>query len=475
MSTFYWQVYALVARACSDEVPMSAQFPGYSLSFVQSMLTEQSGRASGWFKDLELHTVFQPAFSLPHKKAVGFQANLRGAGEDGSVVEPAVMFGSVDNFSETCLLDLLGATMHVHNFASSRNSRGLLFLNLHPEVFLDYAHSAQFLGALFGHYGIAQHRVVLDIPGYLLKLELLGEAIAAYRALGCLICIDDLGVEDADLDSVVRNDPDIVKIDHGVVAGAVANESVRKMLLHAVSLLHEMGTLVLLERLESEAQALMAIDTDADFASGFYFGPLYDDVGKFDEPGPVLDSLWDRYKEMRVPDHANGVQSREILDEDTLHSSHIKKMRSASPGDIHRYRDERRPFIAAIRRADALMEQGTDFELACGDFFHIDGAIRCFLLGSDGGQIGAELSATDAPPPQAADLSGLIEHVGGDWSRRDFFRRALQEPEVVQVTRRYRSLNGYAHCVTFSIATTVEGKPVVICGDADWSTHASIH
>jgi EAL domain-containing protein (putative c-di-GMP-specific phosphodiesterase class I) len=106
---------------------MSAQFPGYSLSFVQGMLTEQSGRASG---------------------------------------------------------------MHVHNFASSRNSRGLLFLNLHPEVFLDYAISAQFLGALFGHYGIAQHRVVLDIPGYLLKLEQLGEAIAAYRALGCLICID---------------------------------------------------------------------------------------------------------------------------------------------------------------------------------------------------------------------------------------------------------------------------------------------
>ena len=75
-----------------DEVPMSAQFPGYTLSFVQSMLTEQSGRASGWFKDLELRTVFQPAFSLPHKKAVGFEANLRGAGEDGSAVGPETMF-----------------------------------------------------------------------------------------------------------------------------------------------------------------------------------------------------------------------------------------------------------------------------------------------------------------------------------------------------------------------------------------------
>ncbi|MEO8166190.1 MAG: hypothetical protein ABI619_12420, partial [Betaproteobacteria bacterium] len=96
---------------------MNAQLPGYTLSFVQSMLTEQAGRASGWFKDLQLSTVFQPAFSLTYKKAVGFEANLRGAGEDGSIVGPRTMFGPVENFAETCLLDLLGATVHVHNFA----------------------------------------------------------------------------------------------------------------------------------------------------------------------------------------------------------------------------------------------------------------------------------------------------------------------------------------------------------------------
>ena len=111
---------------------MSTQFPGYTLSFVQSMLTEQAGQASGWFKDLELRTVFQPAFSLPHKKAVGFQANVRGADEDGNDVDPAAMFGPVDNFSETCLLDLLGATTHVHQLAYRSTQPGLRFLTLNP-------------------------------------------------------------------------------------------------------------------------------------------------------------------------------------------------------------------------------------------------------------------------------------------------------------------------------------------------------
>jgi EAL domain-containing protein (putative c-di-GMP-specific phosphodiesterase class I) len=454
---------------------MSAQFPGYTLSFVQSMLTEQAGRASGWFKDLELTTVFQPAFSLPHKKAVGFEANLRGADEDGRVVAPETMFGPVDNFSETCLLDLLGTTVHVHNFASSRNSQNLLFLNLHPEVFLDFAHSTQFLTALFAHYNIPKHRVVLDIPCYLLKLERLNATIDAYRALGCLISINGLGVENADLDSVVRTGPDMVKIDHSVVASAVANDSVRKTLLHAVSLLHEMGTLVLLEGVESKAEALMAIETDADFASGFYFGQPYEDVDDFDEPGSVLDNLWNTYKDNREPGHAHEAESRSSLDEDTVHLSHIKKLRSASPADIHRYRDERRPFIAAIQHAGVLMEAGSSVEAACADFLKLDGAIRCFLLGGDGGQIGLELSGVVPPAPQGMNFSDLIKRVDGDWSRRDFFRRAMQQPEIVQVTRRYRSLAGYAHCVTFSIAAKVNGKPVVVCGDVDWSTHASIH
>ena len=121
------------------------------------------------------------------------------------------------------------------------------------------------------------------------------------------------------------------------------------------------------------------------------------------------------------------------------------------------------------------MEAGSGFEAACAGFLKLDGAIRCFLLGDDGRQIGPELSGAVPPAPQGMNFSNLMEKADGDWSRRDFFRRAMQEPDVVQVTRRYRSLSGYVHCVTFSIATRVNGKPVVVCGDVDWSTHARIH
>lgn len=452
---------------------MNIRFPGYTLDFVQSMLTERSGRASGWFKDLELTTVFQPAFSLPHKKAFGFEASLRGASEDGRVVTPQSLFGPVENFSETCLLDMLGTTVHVHNFMAS-GAQGLLFLNLHPGVFLDFDHSVPFLTALFDHYRIDPHRIALDIPAYLLKIELLDAAIHAYRTLGCLISIDHLGIGNADLDSVVRTHPDIVKINRAIVAGAVTEDPARQTLLHAVSLLHEMGALVLMQGVESEAEALMAIETDADFASGFYFGPLFEDVDDFDEPGLVMDSLWSRYNEVQSPRFSAAARTRAAIDDEDPNASHVKQLRSASPSDIHRYRDERRPFVAAMQQAGAMMAAGSGFEAACAEFLKLDGAIRCVLLGADGAQIGPALAATLAPAPQGVDFSGLIEAADGNWSRRDFFRRAMQQPDAVQVTRRYRSMNGYPHCVTFSIEARVNNKAVVICGDVDWSTHASI-
>src|SRR5258708_10636928 len=142
---------------------MNAPLRGYTLDFIQSMLTEKSGRASGWFGDLELRSVFQPAFSLPQKHAVGFEASLRAVDAKGNPVSPETLFGPVQNYAETAMLDMLSTTIHVHNFFSRRSSQGLLFINLHPEVFLDFRNSVGFLTSLFGHYEVAAGKVMIDI------------------------------------------------------------------------------------------------------------------------------------------------------------------------------------------------------------------------------------------------------------------------------------------------------------------------
>src|SRR5258708_4922769 len=200
---------------------MNAPLRGYTLDFIQSMLTEKSGRASGWFGDLELRSVFQPAFSLPQKHAVGFEASLRAVDAKGNPISPESLFGPVQNYAETAMLDMLSATIHVHNFFSRRPSQGVLFINLHPEVLLDFGNSAAFLDSLFDYYEIGPQKVMIDIPGSVLEHERLEDAIASYRSLGCQISVADLAWNKTTLPTSLHVADVIVNVGRPVVIDAM--------------------------------------------------------------------------------------------------------------------------------------------------------------------------------------------------------------------------------------------------------------
>lgn len=449
---------------------MNAPGHGYSLDFIQSMLSAPSGPASGWFQDLELKTVFQPVFSFTHRRSIGFDAAVRSTGPGGKPVPAERLFGPVHNFSETSLLDLLCITMHVQNYLAAKYPRpGLLFINLHPDVFLDSQRTAAYFAALLHHYRISPSRLALDIPGSVLQSDQLLTALNDYKRLGCPIAIDDFGVDNRNLDTVWDSSPILVKVAPYVMAAAVGDQSVRQSLQHAVSLLHEMGTLVLMEGIETEMQALLALDADADFASGFYLGGQVEDLGSYDESPNTLDSLWRTYKQRREISPSSGTQQRTSLQDSILRSSQIGKLEGGSKEEIRRYREIRRPFITAAEQAVSAVIGGEPLNAASRKFLALPGAIRAYLLNADGKYLGPDAPAPHLPIAKGFNFHSLATPSEPDWSRRDFFRRARREPDVVQVTRKYCSLAGYVDCVTFSIAFSLQGKPVVWCGDVDWS------
>lgn len=453
---------------------MDAPVRGYSLEFIQNMITEQSGRVAGWFNDLELRTVFQPTFSLPHKCAIGFEANLRSADTLGRPVSPQALFGPVQNYAEASMLDMLCTTMHVRNFAKSLPSRSLLLVNLHPEVLLDHGNSAKFLAALLDHYRVPANKLMIDVPGSVLEQENLDDAIAAYREVGCLIAIDDFGVDNANLDTIWHTTPTLVKIDRTLIDRAVADRRIRQILPKAVSLLHEMGTLVLMEGIESEAEALIALDADADFGSGFYLGPMLDSLSEFRDSPELLKGLWRTFLKKQDSAGTSETSARLSLEDEALYSSNIKKLRNASPSEIGRYREERRPFLSAMQDVAARVRAGKALDVSCDEFLALPGAIRCYALDGEGTQTGSEATAPHPPVKHGPNFHDMCGPLEANWSRRDFFRRAVKEPGVVQVTRQYCSLAGYPRCVTFSIVVPAGGKPMVICGDVDWTSHAMV-
>jgi EAL domain-containing protein (putative c-di-GMP-specific phosphodiesterase class I) len=452
---------------------MTAAARGYSLEFIQSMLSEDGGRMYGWINDLKLKSVFQPAFSLPHKKAIGFDAHMRSADSKGRPVAPRDLFGPTANFAETSMLDLLCSTMHVHNFFLGSKPHGLLLLNLHPDVFVDYEATGPFLSSLFRRYDVPGGRVMIDIPGSQVTRDGVGEAARAYRQLGCLIAVDDFGVENTDLDSIWHLVPSLVKMGPGMMSQALASARMRQTLPRAVSLLHELGSLVLAEGLESEMEALIAIDADADFGTGHYFGPPLDLVDEFRPPEERLNGIWRTYREKRVSTISGETAARQTLEAGALRSSYIGRLRQASPEKIRRHREVRRPYILALQKIASLLDGPGSFEASCAAFLELPGTIRCFLLDDQGGQVGPDVRSLNPPKPQAPDFHRLAGECTGDWSRRDFFLRAVKEPGITQVSRQYCSLTGYLHCVTFSLALRMDGKTYVVCGDVDWTENAA--
>lgn len=454
---------------------MGAPSRAYSLEFIQGMITESAGRVSGWINDLELRTVFQPAFSLPHGRAVGFEASLRSSDPTGRPVSPQTLFGPVLNYAETSMLDLLCATMHVRSFTVQNPPPGLLLINLHPEVLLDFANSAEFLSTLFKHHRISAGQVMIDIPSSILEDPKLDDAIAAYREVGCQIAVDDFGVDNKNMDTIWHTTPTLVKVDRAVVDQAVNDPAMRQILPKAVSLLHEMGTLVLMEGIESEAEALVAVDSDADFASGFFLGPMHDSISAFQESPETLNNIWRKYSKELAARKSTEDPTRLSLENSALRSSNVRKLRSASSAEIGRYRAQRRPFLNALQELSSRVVAGAPLQNCCDDFLALPGAIRCYALDGDGIQIGPEILSPSPPIKKRTDFNMLTGSSSGNWSRRDFFRRAAMEPGVVQVTRQYCSLAGYPCCVTFSIAVRAAGKPMVICGDVDWTLHATAY
>jgi len=450
---------------------MNAPSKGYTLDFIRSMLTEKSGRVSGSFKDLQIKTAFQPVFSLPHKRAIGFDASLRSINSDGKPVAAEKLFAQTENYAETSLLDLLCTTIHVHNFTAGWKSPGLLFLNLHPEVFLDSELTSEFLVNLFSHFHVPEGSLVIDIPGAVLRDERLSAQLDRYRQLGCLISVDDFGEDNSDLDTIWDSTPAVVKMSRSVIADATMDKRAQQALPRVISLLHEMGTLVLMEGVETETEARIAIDADADFACGFFFGRSYEDPAAYVEPTSLLRHVWSTYKTELVKTKPKNPTARALLAAESLHSSKVRKLRAASPAEINRYREARRPYITAIQRGASLVKSGEQFDSACNEFLSLPGAISCHMLNADGRQIGGIVNSRHPPAAQSMDFSSLAAPADADWSRREYFRRALNGPEIAQVTRQYCSLGGHTHCVTFSVATTLQGESIVVCGDVDWTSH----
>ncbi len=411
----------------------------FSLESIEAATVSGADGVSGRFRNLSLHSHFQPIISLAHHRVVGYEGLLRPRSLSGQALAPNLLFDSVEADDEIVFLDRLARNLHVRNFVAASQQKPWLFLNVNARVAMSGHTYGDYFQAMLARHGLPPHRVVIELIENDIQDEaLLAEAMNYYRDLGCLVAIDDFGAGHSNFERIWSVQPQIVKIDRSSLVQARSSSKVRRVLPNLVALLHEAGCLTLIEGIEDEEDAMIALDAGVDFAQGYLFGRPNPSLVQWHMCDSPLGNLCGRHMEIST-------QRRE-------HNHALLE-----------------PYITAFRHCAGVAVFDQDAREASLPMLELSNVLRCYLLDGAGRQLGSNIEA----PKTAldADLRFLPVANADDaiWSRRPYFQRAIAEPGQVQVSRPYLSITDARMCITLSIMLrNGVGQPCVYCADILW-------
>jgi EAL domain-containing protein (putative c-di-GMP-specific phosphodiesterase class I) len=211
-----------------------------------------------------LWMAYQPIVEYSRRRVVAYEALLRSTDSvlphAGAIVDAAQQLG---------MLASLGSAVrrHVGNTVS-QSSIAQVFVNLHPLDLLDddlYSPEAPLTRVA--------HKVVLEMTERtpLDHVSDVRERVASLRQLGFRIAIDDMGAGYSNLSSVAQLEPDVMKLDMGLVRGIEGSPTRQKLVGNMVGLCADMHVTVIAEGIETVAERDTLLRLGCDVMQGFLF------------------------------------------------------------------------------------------------------------------------------------------------------------------------------------------------------------
>ncbi|HBX38812.1 MAG TPA: EAL domain-containing protein [Pseudohongiella sp.] len=386
------------------------------------------------FESRRLYSAFQPIYSIAHKRIVGLEALVRAIDEHGASISPVELFGkrqgeAVHNLDLTC------QQVHLQNFHALDPPDAWLFLNVDPATLSRCARYTTFLCDLLVEYGYTPNRVVIEILESSIEDESeLEQTIGQYKDLGFLIAIDDFGAGHSNFERIWRIQPDIVKLDRGMLKKAGQDASVKELLKGITSMLHNCKCLVLAEGVETTEEALAAMDAQVDLIQGYYFARPF----LLSESIATRRGLW-----------------KELYNEFDELNLYIQE----------RKRDSLEPYRNRLVALTVGAQKKNLLEDIAQLMFKLPHTIRLYQLALDGEQCHANINSATIQIEGRDRLHALANAQGASWKRRDYYVNAVNNPGNVQMTQPYFSVSDGTLCITLSVLTRLNGEDFIVCCD----------
>jgi EAL domain-containing protein (putative c-di-GMP-specific phosphodiesterase class I) len=398
---------------------------------------DDGSRRTVLYGEYTVFSVFQPVFSVSHRRAIGYHASLRARDESDLQVRSQEVFTQAARRGDLLELGRLAESLHLGNFFAFDSHDEWLFLSLHPAALMDTSYGDALLASLKA-IGLPPQRVVLEVPEQAGgETTRFAEIIDSLRKSGFLIALDGFGVKHSNIDRVWHLRPDIVTLDRCILQQASEHSHIERVLPGLVSLLHESGQLVLMGGLSTERDALIALECNVDFVQGAYFA------------APSVDAV--------KPQAAQGVL-------DALSAASRERVAARERAQSARLA----PYVGALETAAARLVEGDTLIDATRALLLLNETARCFLLDASGRQIGDNVLPVARSSQRAKRFRPLLHSEGASWERRPYFIEALRSPGRVHLTAPYLSINEAHLCVTASIAALTAHGLQVLCVDINW-------
>lgn len=242
--------------------------------FERHLQRDSNGRHIATFAGCWMQSCFQPIF-YRSGGIFGYEALLRVHDiETGNAVRPDLFLYGLDG-QDQVNADRLARVIHIRNFAET-GLQCCLSLNVMPQTIVheaaNFASNFDLLLARLAKLGVDSGRVIFEVLEYEVEAgdQAISDAMRVASAAGFGIAVDDYGAMAAGNSRIQILRPDIIKIDRSMLLDHMQGDSGR--LAAAIRYGWELGSRMLVEGIETEAQLLAMRELGVELYQGFHLG-----------------------------------------------------------------------------------------------------------------------------------------------------------------------------------------------------------
>lgn len=208
---------------------------------------------------------FQPIVAWKERRLYGYEALMRT--DEPTLPSPGEVIDAAEKLGRTRELGRV-LRSRVAAAAGALPDGTLLFVNLTPDDLLD----DELLDPRSPLRAMAR-RVILEVTerAPLAHIGALGSRVAELRRIGFRLAVDDLGAGYAGLSSLLQLDPEVVKLDMGLVRGVDQDLSRQRVIRSMVRLCADLKMITVIEGVQTVAERDALVRLGCDLLQGYLF------------------------------------------------------------------------------------------------------------------------------------------------------------------------------------------------------------